>query len=102
MKPTNTQSQFGGITLTTSVLYLSLSIHQRNRAYQSALLRQQSLLLTSLVEPVPEPPEPPRYIVDKPSIVEQFKDGWNSEIEGAVRWFNSRDWAVMRRARRIG
>jgi len=97
--------QLGGITLTSSLLYLSLAIHQRNRIHQAYLLQQQSLLLNSVVEPLPEPPLPPRYVLDKPSIVETVKDAWNEDIEGAVRWAQGVEWGRVREgmeARAVG
>ncbi len=50
--------QLGGFTLTTTILYLSLNLHARNRLHQSALLHQQAQLLTSIVEPAPLAPQP--------------------------------------------
>ncbi|KAI9876717.1 MAG: hypothetical protein M1830_005872 [Pleopsidium flavum] len=91
-----TAGLLGGITLTSSVLYLSLAIHQRNRIHQASLLQQQFLLLTSIVQRLPERPPPPRYVLDKPSIVETVKDAWNEDIEGAVRWAQGVKWERVR------
>ena len=42
--------QLGGVTLTTSVLYLSLVAHQRARAQQGRMLGQQTFLLATLTD----------------------------------------------------
>ncbi|KAI9758278.1 MAG: hypothetical protein M1835_000605, partial [Candelina submexicana] len=86
---------FGGITLTSSILYLSLAIHQRNRIHQSTLLKQQSLLLTSIVEPLPPIPLPTAR-VQRDSLLETAKDRWNDEVEGAVRRLQRTDWSAFR------
>ena len=104
-----------GVTLTSSILYLSLLHHNSNRVHQASLLRQQSVLLNSLVEsPPPHSPEynpetshgrypldiiytpddpygrfrggGARYQVQRASLVERWKITWNREVEGAVRW----------------
>ncbi|KAI9712566.1 MAG: hypothetical protein M1812_006875 [Candelaria pacifica] len=85
----------GGFTLTSSILYLSLAIHQRNRIHQSTLLKQQSLLLTSIVEPLPPIP-PPTAREQRTSFVETAKDRWNDEVEGAVRRLQRTDWSALR------
>ncbi|KAI9678137.1 MAG: hypothetical protein M1817_006081 [Caeruleum heppii] len=101
-----TTGLFGGITLTTSILYLSLSLHQRNRAVQSLYLRQQAHILTSLVEE-PSPASAVRSRVDhdereddprrpRESLVEAVKDRWNDEVESAVKWVYNVDWASVR------
>ncbi|MCJ1361652.1 hypothetical protein MMC16_000752 [Acarospora aff. strigata] len=86
-----------GITLTTTLLTLTLFQHQRNRTHQASLLHQQSLLLTSIVEPSPEPPTPlPRYVLAKPSVLETVKDAWNEDVVGAVRWVQGVEWGSVR------
>ncbi|KAJ9642515.1 hypothetical protein H2199_004896 [Coniosporium tulheliwenetii] len=85
----------GGLTLTTSVLYLSVYIHRQNRLNQSLYLRQSHLILTSLIEP-PPPSTPPRAREARPSLVETVKDRWNGEIEGLVRRALSVDWNGVR------
>ncbi|KAA6410593.1 MAG: hypothetical protein FRX48_06015 [Lasallia pustulata] len=88
-----------GLTLTSSLLYLSLFAHQRSRQQQARLLRHQSFLLNSLVDPelVPSEAERPRYVADRPNWAEMWKDRWNSEIEGAVRWVQDAKWGQVRR-----
>ena len=93
----NIKSQFSGITLTSSVLYLSLFSHQRARLHQAYLLHQQSLLLTSIIDPEVIPIEnAPRYVVKRANWVETWKDRWNSEVEGAVRWVQNVEWRKVR------
>lgn len=88
--------QFGGAALTSSLLYLSLALHQRNRVQQATLLRQQSLLLNSIVEPLPAPMPPPRYVLAKGGVVETVKDAWNEDVQAAVRWVQRVDWGKVR------
>lgn len=87
----------GGLTLTSATLYLSLAAHQRNRASQSAAVRQQSLILNSLVDADLAPPEPhPRYVAARSSLTEAWKDRWNTEIENMARWGNDFRWDNVR------
>ena len=54
---------------------------------QAHLLHQQSLLLNSIVDPSIVPIEDaPRFVVKRDSWTEAWKDGWNREVEGAVKW----------------
>ena len=92
---------FSGFTLTSTALYLSLLYHQRARTHQAALLHRQTLLLNSLSDPevaselatiadanysggLREGIKP--YRVEKAPWTERWKDRWNSEVEGAVRY----------------
>ncbi|KAH7125779.1 hypothetical protein B0J11DRAFT_615106 [Dendryphion nanum] len=85
----------GGFTLTSAVLYLSISLHQKNRATQAALLRQQRFVLTNTVEPQPPAPEPlPREV--PVGLAEMAKDRWNRELEGVVRRIYETDWRKVR------
>ena len=96
-----TTNLFSGFTLTSTALYLSLLYHQRARANQAALLHQQTLLLNSLTDPelasdlttiadanysggMREGIKP--YRLEKAPWTERWKDGWNRELEGAVRY----------------
>ena len=88
-------SQLGGFTLTTTLLYLSISLHARNRVYQSALLHQQSLILTNLVEPLPPLPPPTSREV-RAGILETAKDRWNAELEREVKALQNVDWNNVR------
>lgn len=78
------------------MLYLSLYLHRANRKYQHTLLAQQSVLLNSVVEPLPPLPETPAYDVRKVSLVETFKDRWNGEVESLVRTVEETDWNQVR------
>lgn len=94
---------FSGLTLTTATLYLSLTIHQRSRLHQAAIIRQQSLLLTSLVDPAVVDRDDdndyyaaPRYRLQRGDWVERWKDGWNAEVESGVRWVQAIRWDEVR------
>jgi len=91
-----TTGLLGGITLTYSVLYLSLHLHRANRTYQHTLLAQQSILLNSVVEPLPPPPPSPAYDVVNVGLVETLKDRWNGEVESLVRRVQETDWNQVR------
>lgn len=83
------------MTLTSSVLYLTIALHTKNRVTQAALLRQQRLVLTNVVEPIPPPPEP--VAREAPvGLVEMAKDRWNRELETAVRRVYDTDWRRVR------
>ena len=88
-------TQLGGFTLTTSIIYLSLNIHARNRLHQSALLHQQAVLLNGIVEPEPTAPEPINREV-RIGLVETAKDRWNAELEKNVRMLQTADWSAAR------
>ena len=60
------------------------------------LLSQQSVLLNSVIEPLPPLPESPAYNVQKVSLVETLKDRWNREVEGTVRRVEETDWNQVR------
>lgn len=94
----------GGVTLTYSLLYGALHLHRSNRNIQHTILAQQSMLLNSVVEPLPPQVEEPPYEVRKTSLVETLKDRWNREIEVAVRQVQNTDWNEVRERweRRIG
>lgn len=87
-----------GLTLTAGTLYLTLYAHQRHRLRQSQILRQQTLLLDSLVDPslVPREEEGPIYRLERGDWVERWKDGWNAEVEGAVRRMHAVRWDKVR------
>jgi len=114
-----TTSLFSGFTLTSTALYLSLLYHQRARAHQAAMLHQQALLITSLTDPDIASElattadvnysgglrEGIRdYRVVKAPWTERWKDGWNKEVEGAVRWVQGIEWSGAREGleRRVG
>jgi altered-inheritance-of-mitochondria protein 5 len=92
---TNNKVQLGGITLTTSLLYLSAAYHRQNRLQQSISLSQQNAVLHNLVEPQPAAP-PPRARMVNAGLVEEAKDRWNGEIEGLVRRMHNTDWNEVR------
>jgi altered-inheritance-of-mitochondria protein 5 len=87
--------QLGGITLTSSILYLTVALHQRNRLQQSLMLKQQSLILNNIIEPH-VPPPPPTAREARVSVVESAKDRWNGEIEGLVKKAQTTDWNMVR------
>jgi len=83
----------GGVTLTASVLYLGVSVHRSNRAYQSTLVSQQSRILTNLIDGTPPPPRD--YQRKTAGVSEMAKDKWNGEIEGLVRRAYETDWVAV-------
>ncbi|KAI5246665.1 hypothetical protein E4T42_06279 [Aureobasidium subglaciale] len=88
---------FGGIALTTSLFYISLNLHERNRLYQSHLLRQQSNVLRNITDPQPrEPPHTARHVV--PGLADRLKYRWNTELEGAVRNIQHFNWEQWRKS----
>ncbi|EPE34508.1 hypothetical protein GLAREA_10202 [Glarea lozoyensis ATCC 20868] len=89
----------GGVTLTLGVAYLTVLAHERNRASQAHALRNQSRVLTSLLEPTPLPPPQTRAELareERSTLVEAAKDRWNNEVENAVRWVQRTDWEGVR------
>ncbi|KAI0456944.1 hypothetical protein F5B21DRAFT_466317 [Xylaria acuta] len=89
----------GGVTLTLGVAYLTLLAHQRNREQQATILRQQTYLLSGIVDPLPPVLPPTRAelaAAERASVTEAAKDRWNAEIENAVRWAQSKDWSEVR------
>ena len=90
-----TTAQLGGFTLTTTMIYLSMSLHTRNRVHQAALLQQQSLVLTNVVEPLAQlPPATSREI--NAGLWETAKDRWNAELESGVHRLQQADWSAIR------
>ncbi|KAF3031443.1 hypothetical protein E8E12_001688 [Didymella heteroderae] len=81
----------GGFTLTSAILYLSLSLHQQNRATQAALLRQQRNVLTNFYEPK-EPEREPRAREVPIGLAEMAKDRWNRVLEETVQTVYNTDW----------
>jgi altered-inheritance-of-mitochondria protein 5 len=91
----NDHPQLGGLTLTTTILYLTTTLHTRNRAHQAALLRQQQLVLDNIHSSVPSEPKPATREVQM-GLVETAKDKWNKELEENVRRLQRQDWAGIR------
>ncbi|KAF2127303.1 hypothetical protein P153DRAFT_368614 [Dothidotthia symphoricarpi CBS 119687] len=85
----------GGFTLTSAILYLSISMHTQNRVTQAALLRQQRGVLTAFVEPKQPQPEPTSRVVDA-GLAEMAKDRWNRELEQVVQKVYNTDWRRVR------
>ncbi|KAK8024292.1 hypothetical protein PG993_012358 [Apiospora rasikravindrae] len=89
----------GGVTLTLGVAYLTVLAHQRNRERQSAVLRAQTDLISGLTDPLP-PVHPPTRAelaaLERQNLLDTAKDRWNTEIEGAVRWAQHKDWTAVR------
>ncbi|KAI1090019.1 hypothetical protein F5B19DRAFT_494844 [Rostrohypoxylon terebratum] len=89
----------GGVTLTLSIAYLTVLAHQRSREHQAAVLRQQTYLLSSIIDPLPPALPPTRAEIaaaERAHFTEKAKDRWNSEVEGAVRWAQSKNWDEVR------
>ncbi|KAF1939728.1 hypothetical protein EJ02DRAFT_496293 [Clathrospora elynae] len=85
----------GGVTLTSSILYLTVALHTQNRTTQAALLRQQRHVLTDFYEP--KQPEPaPRAREVPVGLAEMAKDRWNRSLEEAVTRVYSTDWRRVR------
>ena len=108
-----TTSLFSGFTLTSTTLYLTLLYHQRARARQAAILHQQSLILNSLTDPVVASELATMedenysgglregikdYRLEKAPLTERWKDGWNRELESAVKWVQGVNWREVREA----
>ncbi|KAF1976104.1 hypothetical protein BU23DRAFT_456728 [Bimuria novae-zelandiae CBS 107.79] len=85
----------GGFTLTASVLWLTISLHTRNRVTQAALLRQQQRVLKNVVEPEPPAPEPEARVVPA-GIAEMAKDKWNRALETSLKSVYETDWRRVR------
>ncbi|KAI0387156.1 hypothetical protein F5Y04DRAFT_275612 [Hypomontagnella monticulosa] len=89
----------GGVTLTLGVAYLTVLAHQRNREHQAAVLRQQTRLISGIIDPLPPALPPTRSeaaAAERAHFVEKAKDRWNAEVEGAVRWVQNKDWDEVR------
>ncbi|KAI1806804.1 hypothetical protein F4811DRAFT_509369 [Daldinia bambusicola] len=89
----------GGVTLTLSVAYLGVLAHQRHRERQAAILRQQTRLISGIIDPLPPVLPPTRAelaAAERANLIERAKDRWNSEIEGAVHWVQNKDWEETR------
>ncbi|KAK3325464.1 hypothetical protein B0H66DRAFT_124913 [Apodospora peruviana] len=97
----------GGVTLTLGVTYLAIAAHQRNRQTQADVLRAQTRVVNALAhDPSTRSPRlgdvtfPPSRVElaaqHRAHFVETAKDKWNSEIEGAVRWAQTKDWTEVR------
>ena len=108
-----TTSFLSSITLTSSLLFFSLLHHQRSRIHQASILHSSALQLNSLVDPqlasdlatVAEQNysgglrEGIRdYRLERRTGLERLKDGWNSELESAVRWVQGIHWGDLREA----
>ncbi len=90
---------FSGFTLTASTLYLTILIHNHHRLHQATTLRQQSLLLNSIVDPSVLPMEEEvRYRVVRGGLTERLKDGWNADVEEGVKWVQAFRWGEFREA----
>lgn len=83
------------MTLTSAVLYLTISLHTQNRATQAALLRQQRAVLSGFYEPKQPEPEPTSREVPV-GLAEMAKDRWNRELETGIRKIYNTDWRRVR------
>ncbi|KAH8730152.1 hypothetical protein GQ44DRAFT_607337 [Phaeosphaeriaceae sp. PMI808] len=85
----------GGVTLTSAVLYLTISMHTQTRMQQAALLRQQRQVLADFYEPKQPEPEPTPRVVPV-GLVEMAKDRWNRSLEESIRKVYNTDWRRVR------
>ncbi|KAF2809801.1 uncharacterized protein BDZ99DRAFT_388729 [Mytilinidion resinicola] len=90
-----TTGLLAGTTLTSLTLYLTLSLHTRNRLVQASLLRQQTAVLSNILDPQPPVPEPTTRIA-RAGLLETAKDRWNGELEREVRLVYNTDWRRVR------
>ncbi|KAI1331731.1 hypothetical protein F5Y16DRAFT_242523 [Xylariaceae sp. FL0255] len=89
----------GGVTLTLGIAYLTVLAHRRNREQQSAILRQQTLAISSLSDPLPPILPPTRAQIaaaERANFIDTAKDRWNAEVENAVRKAQTTDWDEVR------
>ncbi|GKT60736.1 hypothetical protein ColTof4_00861 [Colletotrichum tofieldiae] len=90
----------GGVTVTLGVAYLTVLAHQRNRETQSHILRSQTHVLSSVLEPQVRIPPPltrsEQAVKDRETLLSTAKDRWNREVENAVRWAQRTDWTEVR------
>lgn len=88
------------MTLTLGVAYLTVLAHQRNREAQAHILRSQTHVLSTLLEPQLRIPPPltrsEQAVKDRENLVESAKDRWNREVQNAVRWAQQTDWSEVR------
>ncbi|KAH7094751.1 hypothetical protein FB567DRAFT_543168 [Paraphoma chrysanthemicola] len=81
----------GGVTLTSAVLYLTISMHTQNRMQQASLLRQQRQVLADFYEPRKPEPEPAPRVVPV-GLAEMAKDRWNRSLEEGIQKIYNTDW----------
>ncbi|GJC85197.1 hypothetical protein ColLi_08035 [Colletotrichum liriopes] len=90
----------GGVTVTLGVAYLTVLAHQRNRETQSHILRSQTHVLSSVLEPQvrihPPLTRSEQAVKDRETLLSTAKDRWNREVENAVRWAQRTDWTEVR------
>lgn len=87
----NHRRQLGGITLTTTILYLSLTIHNQTRLRQSTLLQQQTHVIDVITNPQSQLiPRTTREV--RAGLVEAAKDKWNAQVEQEMRTLQNIDW----------
>ncbi|RCI09315.1 hypothetical protein L249_1434 [Ophiocordyceps polyrhachis-furcata BCC 54312] len=89
----------GGVALTLSLAYISIAEQQRRRETQSRILRAQTWTLQNIIDSDEGARQRQQLqLQSKPaaSSMEQLaKDRWNLEIERAVRWVQTTDWAAV-------
>ncbi|KAF1809948.1 hypothetical protein P152DRAFT_484286 [Eremomyces bilateralis CBS 781.70] len=90
-----------GITITTSLLYLTVLSQNSTRATQRTLLSQQRALLTQTYDPVPSLPEP-RAHTENAGLSEMAKDRWNADVERLARWASNINWDEVRERVEVG
>jgi len=85
----------GGVTLTSSILYLTVAGNRQTRLRQSTILAQENRVLLDLIEPQILQSEPTARVV-RGGFVEMAKDRWNAEVEGLLRLTYNTDWNQVR------
>ena len=86
-----------GAGLTGSILSFALFQHRHNREQQSRLLRQQALLVRSIVDPrIVSVDDAERITGNRDHPTRKWKDRWNGEVENAVKWCHTLQWDDLR------
>ncbi|KAK2760877.1 hypothetical protein FQN54_002117 [Arachnomyces sp. PD_36] len=102
----------GGLTLTTSILYLTLHLHRSNRLYQHTLLREQIDILNSIASANTAEADALRDAIElrnserrrgvyrtegeevqrRPTVTDLLKERWNGELIALVRRTHEIRW----------
>ncbi|RDA88608.1 hypothetical protein CP532_5823 [Ophiocordyceps camponoti-leonardi (nom. inval.)] len=89
----------GGVALTLSLAYISIAEQQRRREAQSRMIRAQTWAVQSIIDSDEGARQRQQLqLQSRPttSSMEQLaKDRWNLEVERAVRWVQTTDWAAV-------
>ena len=86
-----------GTGLTASVLSFTLFQHKYTREQQSRLLRQQALLVRSIVDQrIVSVDDAVRITGNRDHPTRQWKNAWNTEVENTVKWCHTFQWDDLR------